>query len=483
MTDPTRPVLDDPVLAQAIDLLPEWLPDQRWFAGVHPPPAQDIRVAAATRVRDADPRAWHLLVEVSHNENRELYQLALSVREEPEPRLDHVRLGTVDLGDGRHGHVYDALHDKSATANILDMFVGADRPEGRELGYLRFRAEPDAVIPTGEPSMVLPVEQSNTSLAFGDVALLKVFRRIRAGSNPDVEIHDALTRAGSEYIAALLGWIEAQWPTASGEIDGGDLAMLQSFLTTASDGWALAAASVRDLYAEGDLHADEVGGDFAGEAARLGAATAMVHRTMADTLETSEFSATDLNALAAHMSRRLETAVAAVPELLPYAAGLQARLDAVRDVPPPVPVQRIHGDYHLGQVLRTVLGWKLVDFEGEPGKPIEERIALDSPLRDVAGMLRSFDYAARHQLITEHPPDDPTFEMIAYRAAEWAERNREAFCDGYAKEADADPRENAVLLDAYETDKAIYEVVYESHHRPAWIAIPLAAVERLAAAG
>ena len=97
MTDPAQPVLDDPVLVQAIDLLPEWLPDQRWFAGVHPPPARDIRVVAATRVRDADPPAWHLLVEVSHNENRELYQVALSVHEEPEPRLEHVQLALQPL--------------------------------------------------------------------------------------------------------------------------------------------------------------------------------------------------------------------------------------------------------------------------------------------------------------------------------------------------------------------------------------------------
>ena len=177
------------------------------------------------------------------------------------------------------------------------------------------------------------------------------------------------------------------------------------------------------------------------------------------------------------MRGRLEKAAAEVPELAPYADALKATYDELASLTEPVPVQRIHGDFHLGQVMRTLNGWRLLDFEGEPAKPLSERRALDSPLRDVAGLLRSLDYAAQHQL-ADHA-HDPQRE---YRAVEWARRNRAAFCAGYAKGSGSDPQESGPLLRAFETDKAVYEVVYEARNRPAWLRIPMTAIERLAAA-
>jgi maltokinase len=448
-----------------VTLMSGWLPHQRWFAGKNQP-IDDVRVAAATRLRDHDPELWHLLVEVSQGEGSDVYQVPVSLRDQPGDRLDHVLLGEVE---GRFA--YDALHDKEATAELLRRFEAQD-----QLETLMFRTEPDVTLPIGEQSLVLTAEQSNTSLAYGDVALLKVFRRLVAGVNPDVEIHDALTRAGCEYVAPLLGWLDGAWTDQTGERHEAGLAMLQKFLVTATDGWALATTSVRDLYAEADLRADEVGGDFASESERLGIATAEVHACMADVLPARVLSADEVGAIAARMRERLDKAVGIVPELTAFAPALAQAFDDLAELAEPVDAQRIHGDYHLGQVVRTVIGWKLVDFEGEPEKPLAERVALDSPVRDVAAMLRSFDYAARHLLVIDHPGS----EQIAYRATEWAERNRAAFCDGYTKAAGRDPRDSDVLLRAYEIDKVVYEAVYEARNRPSWLAIPMAGAERLA---
>jgi maltokinase len=242
----------------------------------------------------------------------------------------------------------------------------------------------------------------------------------------------------------------------------------------ASDGWRLATASVRDLYAEGDLHADEVGGDFAADSERLGAATAAVHADMAKVLPTEPAGADWYATVAAQMNERLDAATEVVPQLAEYADGLRKVYAAVAESNEPVVRQRVHGDLHLGQVLRTATGWIVLDFEGEPARSLASRRELDSPMRDVAGMLRSFDYAARHMLV-EQPED----AQRAYRAQEWATRNRTAFCNGYSKAGDLDPCGDSPLLRAFEADKAVYECVYEARNRPHWLMIPLTSLSRL----
>ena len=441
------------------DLLSGWLPSQRWFGGkgraisgvtVH------LEVALPAD-DDADVRL--VLVEVaSEDGGTDVYQLLLGRHAQLPERLEPRRIGEVD-----GVALYDAVYDPAAAAGLLARLV-----EGGELDGVRFTSASDS-LSTDRSSRVMGAEQSNTSLVYGEDYILKLFRRLQPGTNPDLEVTRALADAGSPHVAPPLAWLET-------DVDGQatTLGMMQCFLRHASDGWSMATTSVRDLFAEGDLHADEVGGDFAGEAERLGQATAEVHLLMARTLPSRTVGPRDSMAAAAQLVSRLEHALTVVPDLAPYADAIKNAYALVGADHGTVDVQRIHGDYHLGQVLRTQDGWVLLDFEGEPARPLSERTALMSPLRDVAGMLRSFDYAARH-LLAERGTDP----QLTYRANEWAERNRQAFCDGYARAAGRDPREQRPLLRAFELDKAVYEVLYEARNRPSWLPIPLGSIERL----
>lgn len=451
------------------DLLATWLPSQRWFPGK----GREFTLAVE-RLTQLSPlpqvTIWVARAAYADGDS-ETYQVPLVSRSEPVDSLEHVLIGTVDTDAGRRW-VYDALHDKDGTGAWLEGLVTPP-----ETGDVRFTRFVDAErIPVGEPSLVMSGEQSNTSLVYGDAAIMKVFRRLQPGVNPDIEIGGELSRIGAKNVATLLGAVEA-------DVDGvpTSLAMVQEFLISATDGWVLATASVRDLMAEADLHADEAGGDFAGEAERLGAAVAQTHADLAAAFGTREATADELAARSAAMQERLATALGIVPELADYADGLREVFAAAGDLGGGVTLQRIHGDLHLGQALRTVYRWVLIDFEGEPMAAIDARREYDSPLRDVAGMLRSFEYAGHHR-VTGFDATTGNDPQLAYRANEWSARNRDAFCAGYAEAAGADPRRHAVLLRALEAEKAVYEAVYESRNRPAWLPIPLASLRRLTTA-
>jgi maltokinase len=440
----------------------EWLTAQRWFGG---------KGRAITRVSEAssavllpgDPELRLVVAHVDYDLGEpEDYQLLLGVTEqEVEQRLEYA---VVARTDGQV--VYDAVHDPVLCSALLRLLAAARAKDG--ISFVR-----DSELDPSLPGRVMTAEQSNTSVVFGDELILKVFRRLQPGANPDIEVTKALADAGCTSVARPLAWIDG---TVAGEVT--TLGLLQPFLRNSSDGWSMATASVRDLFAEQDLHAHEVGGDFAGEAERLGATTGEVHLLMAQALPSGTAGPTESQATGKQLMDRLTAALLVVPELAPFEEGLRTAYRVVLDRADPVPVQRVHGDFHLGQVMRTPEGWVLLDFEGEPARSLAERRALMSPLRDVAGMLRSFDYAARH-LLAERP-DEP---HLAYRATEWAERNRQAFCDGYAQASGSDPRDEAALLRAFELDKAVYEVVYEARNRPSWLPIPLGSIERLVGSG
>jgi len=260
------------------EALAGWLPGQRWFAGKGAP-IDRLAIDADTVLVDGDPALRHLIVAVSQTGGTDRYQLLAGLRTAIPDRLEHAVIGPAgDAGElGPGWTVYDALHDPQLTRRLLQAMAG-----GETIGQLSFAAEPDAVIDAGLDSLVLTGEQSNTSMIFGEEAILKVFRRPHPGPNPDLEIPRALHRAGSPHVAPPLGWMQTI-------LDGTPtvLAILSAYLRAATDGWLLAATSVRDLYASDDTRAAEAGGDFAAEAHRLGEATAEVHRALAEAFGTA----------------------------------------------------------------------------------------------------------------------------------------------------------------------------------------------------
>jgi maltokinase len=457
-------IRDDDVFGGVLAALPDWLTAQRWFASKGRR-IQRVSLVRSTTLQDGEPQLEHLVIAVEHDGGEEMYQLLVGLRRELPEYLHYARIATIS-NPARPWQAYDATADPDLCGKLLELMDADAVTEG-----LHFDTEPAVDLELGLSSRPVGAEQSNTSIVFGQQYILKLFRRIATGVSPDLELHRALRRVGCPHIAKPLGSIE-------GELAGLPVTygMLQEFLPNVADGWAMATASVRDLMAEADLHADEVGGDFASESFRLGEAVAAVHADLAEVFG-SEHSGPDSTRVSLdEMQRRLAAVVASVPELGEYASHIHGVFEDARALGDGVLVQRIHGDLHLGQVLRTVTGWVLIDFEGEPATALSQRLVKMSPLRDVAGMLRSFDYAAHH-LLGGHENDNA---QLAYRAVEWATRNRSAFCDGYATHG-TDPRDAAVLLRALELDKAVYEVAYEAGNRPSWLPIPLASIARIVA--
>ena len=384
------------------------MPHQRWFGGKGREWA-DVSEDGFFLDRGNPVLSVHRVRVTYADGASETYLVPLSWRDHPADELASAFVGAVpndgrrdlrlrrDAGPGRDGAVADPpgqrLDDR---ADALPPGRGRLHPRGPARRHRLRRAEQHLA-------------------GLRPEAILKLFRRLEPGLNPDVEIHDALRRTENQHIAPLLGHIEIDDPDPADA--PATVAMLQTFVPNASDGWRLATASVRDLYAEGDLHADEVGGDFAADSERLGAATASVHADMAAVLPTEPADSDWFATVAAADGRAARRRHRGRP-----AAGRARRRACARSTPrwptarEPVVRQRVHGDLHLGQVLRTATGWIVLDFEGEPARPLAARRELDSPLRDVAGMLRSFDYAARHMLVEQ--PDDP---QRAYRAQEWAD--------------------------------------------------------------
>jgi maltokinase len=437
---------------QVADQVMTYITGARWFAGK----------GRLVTLRSLTPLPWlnevpevfadqapAVRVEIAEleyeNGPREFYQLAVSYRSAPRPDLHYAEMARLTEPELGSVVAYDAARDPEACGVLLRALLDEKRLADRDT-TIRFHLTGRAGLTPDLEPRVFTGQQSNTSVMLGDVAIVKLFRRLELGRNLDIEMHDALNRAGLEDVAGLFGWAEGSW-NAEGVTCDADLAMVVEKLSGAVDGWDVALDMLR------------AGTSFAQEAEALGRALAETHAALQQAFPTVEVSGAEV---ARTMQDRLRAASAIAPALLPYREGLTRRFDELSAMT--LATQRVHGDFHLGQTLHTPDGWKIIDFEGEPAKTMAERVVPDSVWRDVAGMLRSFDYAAA--------------SVTGPGSAGWAEECRQAFLRGYAG-GELSPADAAAVR-AYEADKAIYEVIYEVRNRPDWVSIPLGAVATLA---
>jgi maltokinase len=435
-------------------LIPQHLGRQRWFGGATAPDPERVSVVDADELAvtaDGAHRLLWALVAVTGTESGESrYQLVLGERPNGElaPFLqgrDAAVLGSV--GDR---YYYDATVDPELALALLGALTGGAQVAER----------------------VRPVnaEQSNTSLVYDDRLIAKVFRRLHEGPNPDVVVTEALAGTGFAHVAA---------PVATWRRDGTDLAFVQQYLAGGTEGWALALTSLRDLYASRPRDPADAGGDFAAEACRMGRMTAEMHLALADSFGVDRvvFPSEGWPSVLAEVEDGLRRVVGAG-----WHGSPEQFLDQLRAVSDPGPGIRVHGDYHLGQVMRTDAGWYVLDFEGEPARPMEERLVPSSLFKDVTGMLRSFQYAANFVLLER---DEAERKELASLAEEWERHNRDAFLEGYHGTPGIGallperPEVRAAVSMAFELQKALYELAYERAYRPDWVSIPGSAIQRI----
>ena len=485
------------------ETLLRFLGKQRWFAAKGASPTS-ARVATIVVVPWGNGAFAITRVVVSAASGDQLYQLPLAVR-------DSVPFGVpasavVQPATPGSPALYDAVHDTEFRAGLSAVFAAASSIPA--LDGARWVVEPidstECTTAIDTKSKVATAEQSNTSIVFGNAAIFKLFRTLNPGIHPDAEVTRFLTtRAGFAGTPALLA--TTRFEDGAVSVTSG---MLQAFLPDSIDAWSYALDRARPFFAApAGRDAPNV---FVEDAKRLGAITRAMHDALASDDDDPDFSPepatpedldrwTDrarrsaLDALAllerqlsapAFLKSRLAEAQALVRRRDQYVSWIDDVDDTLGD---DLGMQiRIHADFHLGQVLRTRDGnFAVIDFEGEPSRSLEERRAKTSPLRDVAGMLRSFAYAAATlSTSVEKTLDMPTREL---RGARWERDVRTAYLSGYLGDSDDDApdifpeqREHVhQLIALFEAEKAFYELAYELNNRPEWAWIPMRGISKL----
>ncbi len=445
--------------------LRDWVQQQRWYASKARTVA-GIEIVESITLRE-DPLLVLALVETRFGTGiHELYQLPLAIRPPSDvPRGDSIA-HTDDWA------VYDALAEPEQALELMRRIAAGDEIEtddGR-FSFHPFDTSENRDLAEASKVRLMGVEQSNSSVVFDERIVLKVFRKLEPGVNPELEMLRFLTYRGFPNIAPLHGWYDYE-----GQAFAATLGVAQAFLPDAIGGWELA---LDEIASTPDTFLERLGS--------LGTATAQLHTALASDASDPAFSPEEpsqeaLSLLTATVDEDIERIFLRLPDDDPNLAPIAGRGQDVRErlaaraqIGVTGRVIRTHGDYHLGQTLHTPRGWVILDFEGEPARPLPERRQKRSPLRDVAGMLRSFAYVTSASEILRGQPAPEGYE----------ERMRRQFLSCYF--AAVDPTllpagEAAInnLLSIYELEKAIYELRYELNNRPDWTPIPVAGIVRL----
>lgn len=467
------------------ELGPAFLRRQRWY-GAKARQLDRVSLVDALPIA-AEPALAIVLVrcDFAHGP-AETYQLLLSIKPATGGTPPTDILANIQ-GSGETVWLYEAATDLQAALSLLELIRSQAPPAGQS-GRL-------VSIPTLQPppcrfatTDIRPIgaEQSNTSIIFGQEVILKLYRKLEPGLSPDLELNRFLSEAGFTHVPRFLGALEYV-----GTSEPIALALVQDYVPNHGDGWADALQSVKDYL--GNPSPETLQG-YEARIRQLGRVTGEMHRAMAAAPKSTPMaaepvSATDVHAWQqgwqAHWRQLVPLLQASGHDAEPLQgalAGAAARFGAIGDAGSKI---RHHGDYHLGQVLRLDSDWLILDFEGEPARSLAERRAKQSPLRDVAGMLRSFGYAAHVGLSERATPDRQAWQRLSARAEAWEEAARQAFWTGYLDAmhdsgllppAGSDRKR---LLELFELDKAIYELGYELNNRPDWVNIPLTGIRRL----